>query len=127
MVQQRYSQIIKFAQHIIKYKLRCSSHTILSQFPLTIFHAYHKQYSTHLTSASISMLGLPSTTSVKLRPAGQQYTRARATYPRLTFNTARKATYPQGTNTQVIEPHSLDLPLTSPVKPHTRRAPIHKC
>jgi len=71
-VQQRYSQIIKFTQqHIIKYKSRCSSHTcILSRFLLTIFHAYHKQSFTHLTSASTSMLGLPSAPPVKLWPAG---------------------------------------------------------
>jgi hypothetical protein len=48
---------------------------------------------------------------------------ARATYPRLTSNTTGQATYPQGKHTQVLELHTLDLPLTtSPVKPHTRRA-----
>jgi hypothetical protein len=45
------------------------SHTrILLQFLLTIFHAYYKQYSTHLTSANTSMLDLPSPPPVKLRP-----------------------------------------------------------
>jgi hypothetical protein len=71
-VQQRYLQIIKFTQqHIIEYKSSCSSHTyILSRFLLTIFHSYYKQYSTHLTSASGTTLGLPSTPPVKLRSAG---------------------------------------------------------
>jgi len=51
-----------------------TSHTIrhthiLLRFLLTIFHTYYKQYSTHLTSASTSMLGLPSTPPIKLRPA----------------------------------------------------------
>jgi hypothetical protein len=94
------------------------------------------------------MLGLPSTPPVKPHTRRtNKYISARATYPTLTFNTARKATYPQGKqiaratyhrltfhntarnatysqgkkNTQVLEPHTLDLPLTPPVKPHTRR------
>jgi hypothetical protein len=40
------------------------------------------------------------------------------------LNTARKATYPQGNNTQVLEPLTLDLPLTLPVMPHTLDLPL---
>jgi hypothetical protein len=84
-----------------------TSHTIhhthiLLRFLLTLFHAYRKQYSTHLMSASTSMLGLLLTPPIKPHT-------------------------PQGNNTQVLEPYTLDLPLTPPIKPHTRRATIRKC
>jgi len=115
-VQQCYSQIIKFTQqHIIKYKSRCSSHTyILSQFPTPIYHTYHKQDSNSPTPQ------LGATTQE------YQLTCTRATTLGLPY-TARKATYLQGNNTQVLEPHTLDLSLTPPVKPHTHRAIIRKC
>jgi hypothetical protein len=111
-IQQYYSQIIKSTQqHIIKYKSHHSSHfSILPQFPI--------QYTIHAISNTPNFTNSAARgNNSVLTHSTQEYQHAQPLKP----HTCR------ANNTQVLESHTLDLPLTPPVKPYTRMATIRKC